>query len=116
MSHPAPEPHPHSIPPTPPPPYGLQAVPPPPPSPYGYQVAPLPPRDTTIAYVFWALLGMFGAHNFYVRRTGVAVAQLLMTVFIIGVPVTFVWWIVDAFLLPGYVRWTNAHPWRDARP
>lgn len=64
-------------------------------------------KNTTVAYLLWIFLGMFGAHRFYVRHTGVAVAQLLLTLTVFGAAVTFVWVIVDAFLLPDILRRIN---------
>lgn len=80
---------------------------PPPATGYVYTTLPRQPRDVGIAYLLLVFLGMFGAHRFYVARTGTAVAQLLMTVLLIGIPVTFVWVIVDLFLLSGHVRELN---------
>ena len=36
-------------------------------------------KEMAIAYLLWFFLGGFGAHNFYLERTGVAVAQLILT-------------------------------------
>jgi TM2 domain-containing membrane protein YozV len=59
------------------------------------------------AYLLWFFLGWFGGHNFYLGRTGVAVTQLILTITVLGMLVTFVWVIVDAFLIPGWVRNQN---------
>src|SRR5262249_8489844 len=32
-------------------------------------------KTALVAYILWFFLGLFGAHNFYLERTGVAVAQ-----------------------------------------
>ena len=60
-------------------------------------------KTPVIAYLLWFFLGMLGAHNFYLKRTGVAVAQLILTITMVGAIVTFVWIIVDAFLIPGWI-------------
>ena len=65
-------------------------------------------KDICAAYALWFFLGYFGAHNFYLKRTGVAVAQLILTLTIIGLVVNFFWHIVDAFLIPGFVRRENS--------
>jgi TM2 domain-containing membrane protein YozV len=70
-------------------------------------VPPETTRDVGITYVLALFLGLFGAHNFYVRRTSVAVTQLVLTLVVIGIPVVFVWVIVDLFLIPGWVRELN---------
>jgi TM2 domain-containing membrane protein YozV len=64
-------------------------------------------KQNTVAYLLWFFVGYFGAHNFYLKRTGVAVTQLILTITIIGIVVTFFWHIVDAFLIPGWVRRQN---------
>jgi TM2 domain-containing membrane protein YozV len=65
-------------------------------------------KDICAAYALWFFLGYFGAHNFYLRRTGVAVAQLVLTLTIIGLVINFFWHFVDAFLIPGWVRRENS--------
>ena len=60
-----------------------------------------------VAYLLWFFLGMFGGHNFYLKRTGVAVAQLILTLTIVGMLITIVWVIVDAFLIPSWVPRQN---------
>ena len=64
-------------------------------------------KDIFAAYALWFFLGYFGAHNFYLRRTGVAVAQLVLTLTIIGLVINFFWHFIDAFLIPGWVRREN---------
>jgi TM2 domain-containing membrane protein YozV len=64
-------------------------------------------KTAVVAYVLWFFLGLFGAHNFYLKRTGVAVTQLILTLTIVGMLITIVWALVDAFLIPGWVRNQN---------
>jgi TM2 domain-containing membrane protein YozV len=64
-------------------------------------------KQVCVAYALWFFLGYFGAHNFYLKRTGIAVAQLLLTLTIVGVAITFFWTLADAFLIPGRVRREN---------
>ncbi len=64
-------------------------------------------KDICAAYALWFFFGYFGAHNFYLKRTGVAVAQLILTLTIVGLVITFFWHFIDAFLIPGWVRREN---------
>ena len=64
-------------------------------------------KSALIAYLLWFFLGLFGANNFYLKRTGIAVAQLILTITVVGAVVTLFWAIVDAFLIPGWVRDRN---------
>jgi TM2 domain-containing membrane protein YozV len=75
-------------------------------------------KSLAVSYALWFLLGMLGGHRFYNRRIGSAVVQLLMTIVgllfsiaIVGwlllIPVA-IWVIVDAFLMPGWVRRHNS--------
>lgn len=64
-------------------------------------------KDKLIAYLLWWFLGLFGAHRFYLGRTGSAVGMLILTITLIGMIATFIWWIVDAFLIPGMVTEYN---------
>ena len=74
-------------------------------------------KETGVAYLLWFFLGEFGAHRFYLGKVGSAIAMLV--IFLISVPLAFVfvgyfglfaifvWWVVDAFLIPGWVRTHN---------
>jgi len=64
-------------------------------------------QSAPVAYLLWFFLGLFGGHNFYLKRTGVAVAQLILSLTLVGMAITIVWIIVDAFLIPGWVRAQN---------
>jgi TM2 domain-containing membrane protein YozV len=63
-------------------------------------------KTAVVAYLLRFFLGLFGGHNFYLKRTGVAVAQLILTLTVVGM-LTIVWAFVDAFLIPGWVRNQN---------
>jgi TM2 domain-containing membrane protein YozV len=71
-----------------------------------------PKKSPRTAYVLLLLLGLIGAHRFYLGRTRTGVATLLLTlagvtVFSLAVLVAVVWLIVDAFLIPGWIRQCN---------
>jgi TM2 domain-containing membrane protein YozV len=71
-------------------------------------------KSARVAYLFWFVLGSFGAHRFYLGRPISGAAMLALTAvaglasmsptlgFIGYLPagVVFVWWLADAFLLP----------------
>jgi TM2 domain-containing membrane protein YozV len=60
--------------------------------------------STGVAYLLDIFLGIFGAHRFYLKRTGSGLAMLLLTVTVIGLFVTCIWAFVDLFLIPGMIR------------
>jgi TM2 domain-containing membrane protein YozV len=71
-------------------------------------------KSLAVSYALWFLLGIFGGHRFYNGRIGSAIAQLLLTIvgllltvvyvgFLILIPVA-IWVLVDAFLIPGWIR------------
>lgn len=80
-------------------------------------------KGAGIAYVLWFFLGGFGAHRFYLERTGSAIAMLVITIVsallltvgigILGLLVVGVWALVDAFLIPGIVREYNMRVMRS---
>ncbi|GEK07645.1 TM2 domain-containing protein [Schleiferilactobacillus harbinensis] len=63
-------------------------------------------KSTVAAYVLWWFTGIIGGHRYYMGKTGSAVAMTLITVltFGIGIIVTGIWWIVDAFLIPRWIQ------------
>jgi len=64
-------------------------------------------KTALVAYLLWFFLGLFGAHNFYLGRTGVAVTQLILSLIVVGMIITVFWVLVDAFLIPGWIRRQN---------
>jgi TM2 domain-containing membrane protein YozV len=71
-------------------------------------------KSLVVAYLLWFFLGWLGGHRFYCGRIGTAVAQLLLmlvglflTLIVIGwlivIPVA-IWILIDAFLIPGWIR------------
>lgn len=74
-------------------------------------------KDALIAYLLWFFFGMFGAHRFYSSRVGSGVAMLVIS--LVSIPLcliligyltyfaVFIWWIVDAFLIPSWIQQHN---------
>lgn len=71
-------------------------------------------KSTGAAYLLWFFLGQLGAHRFYLGRPGSGIVQLLLcimgwatVVIVVGiVPLIIlgIWWVVDAFLIPGMIQ------------
>ena len=70
-----------------------------------------------VAYLLWWFLGWAGGHRFYMGRPISAIMMLLLSVigtvlswvlvgFLLLVPVGL-WWLIDAFLIPGWIRDAN---------
>ena len=64
-------------------------------------------KNMVVAYVLWYFLGFLGGHRFYMGKTGSAVAQLILSITVIGLIATFIWWIIDAFVLHTWVKEHN---------
>jgi TM2 domain-containing membrane protein YozV len=74
-------------------------------------------KSTGIAYLLWFFLGGLGVHRFYLGQTGTGAAMLILcllssaTTFIVvgffGLGILGLWWLVDAFLIPGITARVN---------
>ena len=56
-------------------------------------------KTWTVAFLLCFFLGLFGAHRFYLNKNGTAVTMLLLSIFVIGLPVTLVWYWIDFIIL-----------------
>jgi TM2 domain-containing membrane protein YozV len=59
------------------------------------------------AYLLWLFLGWFGVHRFYAGETRKGAAQALLTLSVVGFPITFLWWLIDIFLVPDMINERN---------
>jgi len=64
-------------------------------------------KTALVAYLLWFFVGILGGHNFYLKRTGIAVTQLILSITVVGLIITVFWVLVDAFLIPGWIRTQN---------
>jgi len=64
-------------------------------------------KNMVLAYVLWYFLGIFGGHRFYMKKTGSAVAMLILSITLVGMIATWIWWVVDAFLLHTWIKEHN---------
>lgn len=52
-----------------------------------------------IALLLALILGVFGAHRFYVGKTGTAVAMLILSLTLFGMAITGIWALVDIIMI-----------------
>lgn len=65
-------------------------------------------KSKGVAYVLWLLFGWLGVHRFYAGKTKSGLAQLLLTLSVVGfVLVSLWWWLIDAFLIPDMINERN---------
>lgn len=69
-------------------------------------------RSVGVAYLLWLFLGGLGAHRFYTGRVLSGLAMFLLLVLALGTAgasliVLALWCVLDAFLIPGWVRREN---------
>ena len=60
-------------------------------------------RSLSIALVYCIFFGLFGMHRFYVGKRDSGSAMLILSLIVVGLPITIVWSFVDLFLLPNMV-------------
>ena len=64
-------------------------------------------KSKGVAYLLWLLFGWLGVHRFYAGRTGSGLVQLLLSLSVVGLAVTIIWWLIDAFLIPDMINQHN---------
>ena len=66
---------------------------------YGQPVVAGAPKQWIVALLLGFLLGGFGVHNFYLGYNSRAITQLILTITVIGAPITGVWVLVELILI-----------------
>ena len=66
---------------------------------YGQPVVAGPPKQWLVALILGLFFGGFGVHNFYLGYTNRAIIQLILTITVIGAPITGVWVLVELILI-----------------
>ncbi len=82
-------------------------------------------KSMVFAYLAWLVFGFIGAHHFYLGdSTGGKQMVILFVLCLIPIPVVvllarvglLVWWIIDAFMIPGRVERYNVALARSLMP
>ena len=66
---------------------------------YGQPVVAGPPKQWLVALILGFFFGGFGVHNFYLGYTNRAIIQLILTISVIGAPVSGVWVLIELILI-----------------
>ena len=61
-------------------------------------------KSAGVAFALWFFLGIVGGHRFYMGRIGSGIVMILLDITIVGIIITVIWSLVDAFCIPGWVR------------
>ena len=56
-------------------------------------------KKRLLAFLLAFILGVFGAHRFYVGKTGSAIAMLIIDLTLVGFAVTGIWSLVDWIII-----------------
>jgi TM2 domain-containing membrane protein YozV len=73
-----------------------------------YQQYEVARRDEVVGVLFALFLGIFGAHHFYLRRTGLGILYIVVSLTLFGTALTGIASFVECFFMPGRVREYNA--------
>jgi len=69
------------------------------------------PKQKIVAFLLAFFLGALGVHNFYLGKTGMGVAQLILTITVVGALVSAPWAFVQSILIiMGKVDDANGNP------
>lgn len=69
------------------------------------------PKQKIVAFLLAFFLGGFGVHNFYLGKTGMGVAQLILTITVIGAVVSLPWALIQSIMiLVGSINDADGNP------
>ena len=66
---------------------------------YGQQAYATPPKQWVLALVLAFFLGGFGVHNFYLGYTTRGIIQLLLTITLVGAPISAIWALIEFIMI-----------------
>ena len=66
---------------------------------YGQPVVAGPPKQWLVALLLGLFFGGFGVHNFYLGYTNRAIIQLILTITVIGAPISGVWVLIELIMI-----------------
>ena len=66
---------------------------------YGQQTYGAPPKQWVLALVLAFFLGGFGVHNFYLGYTTRGIIQLVLTITLVGAPISAIWALIEFIMI-----------------
>ena len=66
---------------------------------YGQQAYANPPKQWVLAMVLAFFLGGFGVHNFYLGYTTRGIIQLVLTITLVGAPISAIWALIEFIMI-----------------
>lgn len=70
-------------------------------------------KNILAAYALWICFGLIGAHRIYLDRRISGFVMLALSLSVVGLVVTAVWWLIDLFLVPFMTEGANYDIRRD---
>ncbi len=64
-------------------------------------------KSAGVAYFLWFFFGLLGIHRFYFRQFISGFIMLGLTVTIVGLVISGIWWVIDLFLIPAMAKEYN---------
>ncbi len=61
-------------------------------------------KSSTLAWLLWFFVGTAGGHRYYMGKIGSAVAMTILTITVVGLLISSLWALIDAFLLGRWLQ------------